>query len=569
MKNYVRRALAIAAAISMLAGCGASDASTDGQESTLDAAVEVTTTSAGSDTGADVAVAAAGENEEPHGDSDSYDYDESDVVEISLGTTISATSDDIVIDGTTATITAAGSYEVTGSLTDGQLVVDAGEDAVVQIILNNADITNTDGAAIAVMNAETAIIILADGSSNTLTDGEQYVFAEGEDEPNATLFSKADLTIGGAGSLMVVANYNDGIASKDGLVIDSGTITVDAVDDGIRGKDYVVINGGEIDVVAGGDGIKSDNDEDAERGYIDIADGVIVVASGDDAIQAATDVLISAGTLKIAAADDAIKGELFVTIDGGSILITESFEGIEAEVITINDGHIDITSNDDGLNVASADATTTTIAEPEGDALAQPEPVDGPTGRPPRPAGGPAGGPGGDAGVGEHYLYINGGTTVITITDELAEQGDGIDANGHIKMTGGLVVVSGPTDTRNSAIDYSGGTFEMSGGIFIGTNINGRNSEGIGAGSTQASLYVTLGSVEEAGTLVHIQSGSGESLVTFEPGNEFDVVVFSSADLVTGETYEIYLGGTAGGDSTTGLYETYTPGTSAGTATAS
>lgn len=569
MKNYVRRALAIVAAISMLTGCGASDASTDSQESTLDAAVDVTTTSPGSDTGADVAVAAAGENEEPHGDSDSYDYDESDVVEISLSTTISATSDDIVIDGTTATITAAGSYEVTGSLTDGQLVVDADDDAVVRIILNDADIINTDGAAIAIMNAETAIVILADDSSNTLTDGEQYVFAEGEDEPNATLFSKADLTIGGAGSLMVVAHHNDGIASKDGLVINSGTITVDAVDDGIRGKDYVVINGGEIDVIAGGDGIKSDNDEDAERGYIDIADGAIVVASGDDAIQAATDVLISSGTLEIAAVDDAIKGEQFVTIDGGSILITESFEGIEAEVLTINDGHIDITSNDDGLNVASADATTTTIAEPAGDALAQPEPVDGAAGRPARPAGGPAGGPGGDAGVGEHYIFINGGTVVITITDELAEQGDGIDANGHIKMTGGLVVVSGPTDTRNSAIDYSGGTFEMSGGIFIGTNINGRNSEGIGAGSTQGSLYVTLGSVERAGTLVHIQTMSGESLVTFEPVNEFDVVVFSSADLVTGETYEIYLGGTARGDSTTGLYETYTPGTSAGTATAS
>ncbi len=135
-------------------------------------------------------------------------------------------------------------------------------------------------------------------------------------------------------------------------------------------------------------------------------------------------------------------------------------------------------------------------------------------------------------------------------------------------MTGGVVAVSGPTDTRNSAIDYSGGSFVMTGGMFVGTNIDGRNSEGIGAGSTQASLYVTLGSVADAGTLVHIQSANGENLVTFEPMNDFDVVVFSSPDLEAGETYEIYLGGTGSGDSATGLYETYSPGTLAGTATA-
>jgi len=109
----------------------------------------------------------------------------------------------------------------------------------------------------------------------------------------------------------------------------------------------------------------------------------------------------------------------------------------------------------------------------------------------------------------------------------------------------------------------------MSGGLFVGTNINGRNSEGIGAGSSQASLYVTLGSVAEAGTLVHIQSVDGENLVTFEPVNDFDVVVFSSPELTAGDSYEVYLGGTGSDASAKGLYETYSPGTLAGTATAS
>ena len=159
---------------------------------------------------------------------------------------------------------------------------------------------------------------------------------------------------------------------------------------------------------------------------------------------------------------------------------------------------------------------------------------------------------------------------MITVTGELAEQGDGIDANGHVEMSGGVVVVSGPTDTRNSAVDYSGGSFEVSGGLFIGTNINGRNSESVGIGSTQASIYVTTDSVVDAGTVIHIQTTDGDTLVTFLAENEFDVIVFTSPDLVEGETYEIYLGGSVSGDSTTGLYEddAYTPGTLAGTVTA-
>ena len=108
----------------------------------------------------------------------------------------------------------------------------------------------------------------------------------------------------------------------------------------------------------------------------------------------------------------------------------------------------------------------------------------------------------------------------------------------------------------------------MTGGLFVGTNINGRNSEGIGAGSTQASLYVTLGSVAEAGTVVHVQTAEGESLVTFEPANAFDVVVFSSPELEAGESYEIYLGGTGSGEATGGLYTAYSPGTVVGAATA-
>lgn len=599
MKKRTTLAISVAVALSMLAGCSAADSTSSGEE--IIAAGEDTVASDSSTS--DVAVESAAvtatteENAATHDNTDDYVYEEADVVEISLGATIAADSDSVTVDGTTATITAAGTYRISGTAADADVVVDAGDSVVVQLILDNADITNTDGAAIAVMSAETTIVILADGSSNTLTDGSVYVLAEGEDEPNAALYSKSDLTITGTGSLAVVGNYNDGIASKDGLVIDSGDITVVAVDDGIRGKDYVVVSGGEIDVTSGGDGIKSDNDEDPELGYVTIADGVINVTSDDDGVQAATDVLVTGGTLTISAGasgasddaravqgdvsvvisggtitadatddaihsnsevtidggdltlasgDDAIHGDYFVTVNGGSIVIAEAFEGIESEVLTINDGFIDITSSDDGLNVASADATATTTDQ--------------------RGGGGPGGG-----GVGDFYIYINGGTIVITVSGELAEQGDGIDANGHVEMTGGVVVVSGPTDTRNSAVDYSGGSFEVSGGLFIGTNINGRNSEGVGIDSTQASIYVTTDSVIDTGTVLHLQTTDGDTLVTFLAENVFDVIVFTSPELVAGETYEIYLGGSVSGDSTTGLYDdaAYTLGTLAGTVAAS
>ena len=279
-------------------------------------------------------------------------------------------------------------------------------------------------------------------------------------------------------------------------------------------------------VDAGDDGIQAVTDVLVTYGALDIT-------SDDDAIHSDSTVNVDGGEVTLAAGDDAIHGDLFVTIDGGTIDITDSYEGIESEVITINDGVIDITSNDDGLNVASADATaeTTTATQP------------GPG------AGGP-GGPGGDEAVGDHYIYINGGTISITVTGELDEQGDGIDANGHVVMTGGTVAVSGPTDTRNSALDYSGGSFEVTGGTLVGTNINGRNSEGVEAGSDQASLYLTFDTVIPAGTVVAIQSPSGDSLTTFEPVNQYDVVVFTSPDLAAGESYEVYLDGALAGTAT-------------------
>jgi hypothetical protein len=616
-KTTTTLAISIALVLALLAGCSADAASSSaGADSGSGATVTATEEIGGDGTTAEVAATgleavatASEENVETHDSPDDYVYVESDVTEIPLGATITAGSDAVTIDGSTATITAAGTYRISGILEGGALVVDAGDDAVVQLILDEAHITNTDGAAIAVTSADRAIVILAEGSTNTLTDGALYVLAEGEDEPNAALYSTADLTIAGEGSLAVSGNYNDGIGGKDGLIIDGGDITVVAVDDGIRGKDYVVVNDGILDITSSGDGIKADNDEDADRGYISIAAGTISIDAGGDGIQAATDVLITGGdftistgggssatvaadesakgikgavsvvieagsftidapddaihsnisvvvdngTFDIATGDDAIHADETVEVNDGTIDVTRSYEGIEGTIVTINGGDIQIVASDDGLNVAGGvdgSGTLNAAGEVGGDTFRSP-------GR-----GGP-----GDAGPpeevpGDYYLYINGG--VISID----AYGDGIDSNGYVIMTGGTVTIDGTTSSRDGALDHNG-TFEMVGGVIVGTHIDGMTSEGINAGS-QASIFVTTGGTVAGGTVIHIETESGEELLTYETLNDFSVITFSSPDLVAGESYDIYLGGTADGDDQYGLYgaDTYTPGTLAGTTTA-
>lgn len=174
----------------------------------------------------------------------------------------------------TVSITQAGSYVLTGELADGQVVVDA-PDAEVQLVLAGATIHNEDGPAVEVKDAGKVYVTLADGSVNVLSDGKDYALAEGEDEPNATLYSKADLCINGSGALSVEGAHEHAINSKDALVITGGQLDVVAADDALRGKDCVKIADGTFHIEAGGDGIKSNNDEDYAKGFVSIDGGTL------------------------------------------------------------------------------------------------------------------------------------------------------------------------------------------------------------------------------------------------------------------------------------------------------
>ncbi|HEY0606037.1 MAG TPA: carbohydrate-binding domain-containing protein [Herpetosiphonaceae bacterium] len=573
------------------------------------AVVTSDSTSAGATTSIDSAtptpaaasVAAANvEQTETHDAVEDYEWDDSAAIPITLsGDSIGVDGDGVTVDGSTATITAAGTYSLSGTLADGQIIVDTQDEAIVRLILNGVDLKSSTSAPIYIMNAEKAMIVLADNTENAVTDAASPVFAAtGVDEPNAAVFSAADLTITGNGSLTVDGTYNDGIAGKDGLVIAGGTIAVDAIDDGIRGKDYLVVKDGNITVSAQGDGLKADNAEDAGAGYIAIADGVVKITAGGDAIAAETDVqindgeftlvsgggkngvldaetsakgikgvvsvqidggtftidaaddalhsngslTINGGTLALASGDDGAHADATLTINGGDIDIGDSYEGIESAVITINDGKIQLVSSDDGVNVAGGN---------DGSGM-----------------GGRMGGRPGQAGSqdtfiysGNDYLYINGGTLVVD------SAGDGLDANGAIEMTGGVVLVNGPTERMNGALDYDGG-FKMSGGLLVAAGSSGM-AQAPGTYSSQNSLLISYTTAQAAGTLVHIQNSAGEEILTFAPAKDYQSLAVSSPALVAGETYTVYSGGSATGSATAGWYQdaTYTAGTEYASAT--
>lgn len=219
---------------------------------------------------------------------------------IKLGTSTTVEGQGATVENNKVTITKAGTYSVSGKVDDGQIIVDAAKEDKVYIILNGADITCSDSAPIYVKNAKKAILALADSTENNITDGETYKLEdETNEEPNAAIFSKDDMAIIGTGKLTVNANYNNGIASKDDLKIQSGNIVVNAKNNGIKGKDCINVTDGEITINAQGDGMKSDNDQDETKGYIYIEGGKINITSGQDGIQAQTQLLVSDGDVTI------------------------------------------------------------------------------------------------------------------------------------------------------------------------------------------------------------------------------------------------------------------------------
>ncbi len=505
------------------------------------------------------------------------------------------------VSGSTITITAAGVYNISGTLNDGQIIVNAGSKADVTLLLNGADITCKSSAPIYIKSAGKTYITLASGMKNQLNDTAVFTSGDSsEDEPNAVIFCKSDLTINGTGSLIVTAKYNNAVNCKDKLKITGGSITVTSAKDGIKGKDCVAITGANITVNAQGDGIQSSNTENAALGYILIEGKTVKITAGNDAIQAETSVLISGGNIDItsgggsansinkdqnqfgggyssssdttsvsmkgikaagditvkggtinidsaddalhsnnsltisgggiviSAGDDGIHADTLATISGGNITITKSYEGIESADIVINAGNINVTSSDDGINAAGGNDNSSVNGRPGQNSFS--------TG-------------------GDYSLSINGG--YITVNGN----GDGVDINGAITMTAGTLIINGPTSDGNGALDYDSGC-KVTGGTILAVGSSGM-ALAPDETSTVYSVKINFDSTLSAGTMVHIETQSGENVLTFVPVKNYQSVVLCSSTLKQGTTYKVFTGGSSSGTAKDGLYTagSYTGGT--------
>lgn len=478
------------------------------------------------------------------------------------------------------TITEGGIYNLTGTIEDGLIQINTKDN--IKLILNNVTIKNTNGPSIYVENAENIVIETENNTKNTLEDSTSYTGYE--EEVNSVIYSKDTLILDGTGALNIIANYQDGIVSKDDLQILNGTYTINAKDDGIRGKDSVYIKEGKFTITTTGDGIKTTNTTDTEKGYIKIENGTfnitseldafqaetkitilngtyeittgggssnksthtdwgqwgnwqspetedttpsakgikaaeIIIQNGnfnlntsDDAIHANDTTTIRNGTYQIKSGDDGIHADTKVEILDGTIKIEESYEGLEAAQINIENGNINITATDDGINIAGGNDNSG-MNRPGANNYTNTS----------------------------NYLTINDGTIYVNAA------GDGIDVNGSATINGGTITVDGPTNGGNGAIDYDQ-NFTIKGGIIIATGSKEMAQE-FSNDSTQNSINIFLTSTQQANTAIAITK-ENETIISYTPSKSYSLVQISSPDLEENTEYTIKIGNET--------YETFT-----------
>lgn len=553
--------------------------------------------------------------------------------------------DYIEIEGSRVTITGEGTYVLSGTLEDGQIIVDAKKEETVRLVLDGVSVTCGTSSPF-YSKGGNVIMILAEGTENTFADAEDYQHEnEGDDEPDAAVFSKDDLTFNGTGILNVTGNYNHAVHCKDDLKFVTGTYVVSAADDGIVGKDSISVKNGNFTIESGDDGMKASNAKESDKGYILIEKGSFEIASGGDGIQAETllrindgniditadggsgnarktseiseipgdrgtgmppenmpedgdmreemtppegdmreqmtppegepgegmappegeseeqmtpseegtipadgdesdsgsskalksyvdliiaggeysldscddaihsdqNITIEAGTFSVSTGDDGVHAGQKLTVNGGVLDISQSYEGIEGFEITVNGGDIRIIASDDGINAA---ASKDESAEDEQKSMDVKK-----------------GFPEEDQGA---VMTFNGGNVYVDA------DGDGLDANGDIFINGGTLTVHGPVSGGNGTLDFAS-VCKVTGGAFTGTGSIGM-AQNPSDDSTQPVLVWNMSEPMEAGTVLSVYNGSGESIAEITAEKTAQWFAVSSPELKTGETYTICTG---------------------------
>ncbi len=513
-----------------------------------------------------------------------YSYDESAAVSITLADNASTSSGSgVSIDGNTITITEEGVYVISGSLSNGQIVVDT-DNAKVQLVLNGVSITNQSSAAIYVKEADKVFVTTASGSENSLETTGEFVQTD-DNNVDGVIFAKSDLTINGAGSLTISCAYGSGVVSKDDLKLTGGSVSITAASHALEGKDSVRIADGSYTLTAGKDGIHSENTEDAEAGFVYIGGGEISITASGDGIDAEyilqldggtvnvtagggarnadtvaqqmgfgnyssngtetdeeiastkgvksdTVIIINDGTLSLDSADDALHTNGDVYISGGSVELASGDDGIHADAgVTIASGSVNITYSYEGI-----EGETITISG--GDIIVHAS-DDGLNSS----GGNDSSGYGGSMMQDEFasndacVITISGGTLFVN------SDGDGIDSNGSIAISGGTTYVEGAENGGNAAFDYNG-TADISGGTIIAVGYSSMAQNF--STSSQGSILITLNSTQSEGA-VTLTDSSGTELASYTFDKSFNSVLVSTPDIQQGETYTV----TAGSESQT------------------
>ena len=510
-----------------LTGCSANSASNTSATSTTSTSASSTsdTTSKMADSFSTDVKSGAKLAEDTHYSAKDVTWDSSSEVTIDLSNPIA--TDGVTVSDGVITITKAGNYKLTGTY-EGQIKVEAADSDMIRLILNNATITNSTGAAINVVEADEVVIYTASGTTNTVSDGSSYSdTASGS--PDAAIYSKSDLTLAGEGTLKVEGKYEESIHTSDGLVIASGTLEVSAANTGIKGKDYVDILDGTVTVTASQDGIKATNDSDGNRGWVRLSGGIVNISAGDDGF----------------------KAERVVEISGGTLNITQANEGIEAQYINILDGTVNVTSSDDGINASystttTTDSTTATSTNqsaqnrqnsapqvPSGSAGQASAGGQAPSGTMGQPQAGGGMGGGGTFEVVDATINISGGTVTVNAN------GDGIDSNGTATLSGGTLIVNGPFTGGNASLDTNGDL------LLNGTTVTAANSgDMFEAPSTNStSGYVKISNVSNlsSGTTVQVTDSSGNVVANYKVTNSSTALILVSRSKITkGESCTVY-----------------------------
>lgn len=492
-------ALAMTAALVTFAavGCGtatASQTSLSAQETTLNVSGSISSADAStvSDT-SNAAINADGLDLEFTANDLDTGYDEQNNTLITAsGSSITVSgsgSSGVTVDGSTATITAEGTYILSGSITDGQIIV-AADSAKVKLVLKGVDITCSDNAPIYIESADKVFITLAEGTESTLTDGATYTQNDAETNVDGVIYSKADLTLNGAGSLTIEGNYKHGIVSKDDLVITGGTYSITATGQGLYGQDCVKIKAGTFNLVTGGDAIQSDNAEDTTCGFIYIASGTFTIKSEGDAMQAETVLQIDGGTYDITTGGGSANAS---TTSSGQVNQNWGKPGSGTmsgtATATVSTATADVTATAAATTTASATVTDTVSSVK------------------------------GLKAVGD--LIVNGGTFMIDSSDDslhsnanltinngtftISSGDDGIHADTDLSILGGSITITKSYEgIEGYNITVSGGTIDLTSsddgfnaaGGSDSSSVSGRPGQNtFTAGTSDMSLTITAGTV--------------------------------------------------------------------------